>query len=104
MTSQCTPCGGLLAWVFDELLSEVQSLAPPVGMTACLEVADRHLTPIETDLVFEGWIDEDCDRSIVGKGTCALNGKGTAEASALFVRVDFRQVAGRDGPGVVADG
>ena len=89
--------GGVVAGMFDEILGEVQALAPPVGMTGRLDVVYRRVTPIETDLVFEGWVDQDRGRAILAKATCSAGGQITAEANALFVRVDFRQVAEREG-------
>jgi acyl-CoA thioesterase FadM len=65
-------------------------------MTGKLEVSYRRVTPIETDLVFEGWIEEDRSRAMVARATCSAGGEVTAEARALFVRVDFGAVARRE--------
>ena len=84
--------GGYVAGIFDDLLGGVQALAPPVGMTAKLEVKYRRPTPIETDLVFEGWVHDNGDRYMRAKGTCYAGDTLTAEATALFIRVDFGKV------------
>jgi len=87
--------GGVVAGLFDDLLGNVQALAPPVGMTGKLEVTYRRVTPIERDLVFEGWVEQNRHRAIVARATCSADGELTAEAMALFIRVDFDEVANR---------
>lgn len=87
--------GGLVAALFDELLGAVMGLAPPPGVTAKLEVDYRHLTPIDEDLRFEGWITEDRHRRIRAEATCHAGDTLTAEARGVFVRVDFAEVEER---------
>lgn len=87
--------GGLVAALFDEVLGEAMSLAPPPGVTAKLSVDYRHLTPVEEDLRLEAWITDARDRRIRGQATCHAGETLTAEARALFVRVDFKQVEDR---------
>ena len=87
--------GGLVAALFDELLGAAQGLAPPPGVTSTLEVRYRRVTPIETPLRFEAWIDEDRGRELVARATCHAGDTLTAEAKGLFVRVDFERVQRR---------
>lgn len=93
--------GGFVAALFDEMLGGAQGLAPPPGVTALLEVRYRQLTPIETPLVFEAWIEESRARRITARATCHAGETLTADAKGTFIRVDFEQVqqrmvAGRD--------
>jgi len=87
--------GGLVAALFDEILGASMGLVPPPGVTAKLEVDYRHLTPIEEDLRLEAWITEERDRRIYARATCHAGDTLTAQAKALFVRVDFKEVEDR---------
>ena len=87
--------GGVVAGLFDDLLGGVQMLAPPIGMTAKLDVVYRNVTPVETDLVLTGWVFDDGSRYMRAKATCHAGDTLTAEATALFIRVDFREVEER---------
>ena len=87
--------GGIVAALFDDLLGGVQTLTPPVGMTAKLEVTYRSPTPVEADLVFEGWVHDNGEKYMRAKGTCHAGDTLTAEATAMFIRVDFGEVAAR---------
>ena len=84
--------GGWVAALFDDVLGTAQWLARSRGVTARLEVAYRHVTPLEEDLRFEAWIESRRGRRIVARATCHAGDTLTAEAEALFVTVDFRQV------------
>ena len=87
--------GGVVAGLFDDLLGGVQALTPPVGMTAKLSVTYRSPTPVETPLVFEGWVHDNGATHMRAKGTCHAGDRLTAEATALFIRVDFDEVEER---------
>lgn len=87
--------GGMVAALFDEILGAAQNLVPPVGVTAKLEIRYRHVTPIEEDLRFEAWIEENRERRIAAKATCHAGDTLTADARGLFVRVDFDEVRQR---------
>ncbi|MBW2312877.1 MAG: PaaI family thioesterase [Deltaproteobacteria bacterium] len=84
--------GGWVAALFDDILGASQWLAGTRGVTARLEVQYRHVTPLEEDLRFEAWIESQKGRRIVAKATCHAGDTLTAEAEALFLKVDFRQV------------
>ncbi len=87
--------GGWVAALFDDLLGAAQGLANTSGMTAVLEIKYRGVTPLDEDLEFEGWIDQNRGRRIVARGTCHAHGVLTAEAKGLFVRVDFEGLQDR---------
>jgi len=87
--------GGVIAGLFDDLLGGVQMLAPPIGVTAKLEVVYRNITPVERDLVLRGFVVDDGARHVRARATCHAGETLTAEANALFIRVDFREVEER---------
>ncbi|MGC8480774.1 MAG: PaaI family thioesterase [Acidimicrobiales bacterium] len=85
--------GGYIAAAFDEVCGMAQSLSGTPGMTVHLEVDYRKPTPLHTDLRFEGRLLRVEGRKIFTKGVCLVDGVLTAEASALFVSVDFSLLA-----------
>ncbi len=87
--------GGWVAALFDDVLGQVQGLAGDPGVTAVLTVRYRHVTPIDEELRFEGWIEEERGRRISTRATCHAGDTLTAEAEGLFVRVDFGEVQER---------
>lgn len=87
--------GGVVAAMFDEMLGAVMGLAPPPGMTATLEVRYRAVTPLEEPVTFEAWIESDRGRRLTTRATCHADGRLTADANGLFVRVDFGAVEQR---------
>lgn len=94
--------GGYVAGIFDDVLGSTQQLLRgPTALTGVLTVRYRQLTPIDTPLTFHAWVDHERGRRIVARGTCRANGTVTAEAQALFVRVDIaaagRRAAARGG-------
>lgn len=91
--------GGWVAALFDDLLGHLQGAGGPPGVTARLEVRYRDLTPIETDLRLEGWIESDDGRRVVARASCHAGDLLTAEAEALFIRVDFAALQERMGGG-----
>jgi acyl-coenzyme A thioesterase PaaI-like protein len=87
--------GGFVAALFDEMLGAVQGLAPPVGMTAKLNVTYRHPTPIDEELRLEGWIEERRGRRLIARATCHAGETLTAQAEGVFLEVDFDAMAAR---------
>ncbi len=87
--------GGWVAALFDEVLGSVQGLANQPGVTAILRVRYRHLTPVEEELRFEGWIETLRSQRLVARATCHAGDTLTADAEGVFVRVDFNQVEER---------
>ena len=84
--------GGWVAALFDDLLGEAQGLTSESAVTGILKVRFRHVTPVDEDLLFEGWIHEDKGRRIVARATCHAGDTLTADAEGLFVRVDFNEI------------
>jgi acyl-coenzyme A thioesterase PaaI-like protein len=87
--------GGIVAALFDEILGASMALAPPPGVTAKLEVNYHHLTPVDEDLILKAWIVDERDRRIYAEATCHAGETLTARATALFIRVDFKEVEDR---------
>ena len=87
--------GGYVAAMFDDVLGATQRMMEKPGVTGRLTVHYRHITPIEEDLVLRAWVTDDVGRRIVAKATCHAGDLLTAEADALFIRVDFAEVRSR---------
>ena len=87
--------GGYVAGMFDDVLGATQRLMEKPGVTGRLTVHYRHITPIEEELTLRAWVTEDVGRRIVAKATCHAGDLLTAEAEALFIRVDFTEVMDR---------
>jgi len=88
--------GGYLAGLFDDVLGGTQQLIEGhSGLTGTLTVRYRSITPLETELHFRGWIDHVSGRRIRAKATCHAGERLTAEAEALFIRVDMGDLADR---------
>jgi acyl-coenzyme A thioesterase PaaI-like protein len=88
--------GGYIAGLFDDVLGGTQQLIEgPSGLTGTLLVRYRALTPLETELRFRGWIEHVSGRRIRAKATCHAGDRLTAEAEALFIRVDMHRLAER---------
>jgi hypothetical protein len=88
--------GGYVAGLFDDILGATQSLIEgPTGLTGTLHVRYRNLTPLDTELVFVAWVHHVSGRRIQSRATCHAGGVLTAEAEALFVRVDMVALAER---------
>ena len=89
--------GGVLAGLFDELLGGAQRLnGGPPGMTGRLTVRYRRPTPLDAELEFRAWIHDERTRRVVVRGECVVVADSagaadtvTAEAEAVFLRVDF---------------
>ena len=89
--------GGVMAGLFDELLGAGQRLGGGLpGMTGRLSVRYRRPTPLDADLEFRVWIDDERTRRVVVRGDCRVVNTGSAQpspvtvdAEAVFLRVDF---------------
>lgn len=90
--------GGMVSALFDDVLGATQRLVEHPGVTGRLTVHFRSITPVNADLVLRGWIERESDRRIVAHGTMHAGETLTAEAEALFVRVDFDEVKSRMAP------
>jgi len=82
--------GGVVAGLFDEILGAGQRLSGRMGgVTGRLVVRYRKPTPLSEDLEFRAWIHDDRTRRLVMKADCRVGSAITAEAEAVFIRVDF---------------
>ncbi len=88
--------GGVIAGLFDELLGGAQRLnGGDPGMTGRLTVRYRRPTPLDADIELRAWIHDERRRRVVVRGECVLSGQDgdvTAEAEAIFLRVDFARL------------
>jgi acyl-coenzyme A thioesterase PaaI-like protein len=80
--------GGIVAMVFDELLGAVNACLGLGAFTGTLSVRYERLTPIETELEFESWVDRTEGRKVFTAGTISAGGEVTARAEGIFIRVD----------------
>lgn len=92
--------GGYVAGLFDDILGgTLRFVEGGSGVTGVLTVRYRHITPIDTELVFDAWVHHQSGRRVVSRATCRAGDVITAEAEALFVRIGFDEVARRSGAG-----
>jgi acyl-coenzyme A thioesterase PaaI-like protein len=85
--------GGHIAAAFDEVLGMAQSLGGQPGMTGTLTIRYRKPTPLHTDLRIEASITEMEGRKTFTIGTMYAGDLVTAEADAVFIRVDMARIA-----------
>ena len=85
--------GGYVAAAFDEVLGSTQSLAGRPGMTGRLTVHYRSPTPLQTELLFEGWIENVTGRKILTRGELRAGDVLCAEAEGLFISIDMSRFA-----------
>ena len=83
--------GGVVAGLFDEVMGAAQRLTQqPGAMTGRLTLRYRRPTPLDTDLLFRAWIEEDRSRRVLVRAACYVDvadrATPTAEAEAIFVR------------------
>jgi acyl-coenzyme A thioesterase PaaI-like protein len=79
--------GGIVAAVFDEVLSFTQPAKGQPGVTASLTIRFRAPTPLDTELRFEAELLKTEGRKIFAQGRCRAGDAVTAEAEALYVRI-----------------
>lgn len=77
--------GGFIAAAFDEVLGMAQSLTGRPGMTGKLNITYRAPTPLNTPIVFVGWVEKVDGRKIFTKGTAHSGETLCAEAEGLFL-------------------
>jgi acyl-coenzyme A thioesterase PaaI-like protein len=85
--------GGYVAAAFDEVLGSTQSLSGSPGMTGRLTVHYRKPTPLQTELRFEGWIEDVTGRKILTRGELRAGEVLCAEAEGLFISIDMQKFA-----------
>lgn len=85
--------GGLVAAALDELLGATQALSGSPGMTAQLDISYRAPTPLHVPLRLESTLDAVEGRKIYTSGRI-MNGEVVcAEATGLFISIDFGAIA-----------
>ena len=85
--------GGVIAGLFDEILGSAQRLTGKVGaMTGRLTVRYRRPAPVDEELVFEAWVDDERTRRVTARAECRSGRDLVATAEALFLRVDYAAV------------
>jgi len=85
--------GGVVAGLFDEILGAGQRLAGGMGgVTGRLVVRYRRPTPLFDDLEFRAWVHDERSRRLVMRADCRVGAAVTAEAEAVFLRVDFARM------------
>ncbi len=88
--------GGYVAGLFDDVLgSTIRLVDGPSAVTGTLSVRYRRITPLDTPLRLRAWISHSSGRRIHAKATCHAGEVLTAEADALFVRIDMAALAER---------
>lgn len=78
--------GGYIALLFDEVLGGV-AVGAFVSRTASITVNFRSLTPMDTPLVVEGWVDRVEGRKVHVEGRLLDGDRVCADAQALFIQV-----------------
>lgn len=91
--------GGYVAGLFDDVLGgTIRLVEGPSAVTGTLEVKYRKITPLDTELRFLAWVHHESGRRIHSRATCHAGDVLTAEAEALFIRVDMQALAVRVPP------
>lgn len=85
--------GGILASVFDEVLGFANGVTGNPAVTGTLTIKYRKPTPLYQPLHFEGRCVRVSGRKVFTEGACFHNGILTAEAEAIFVKVDMAHIA-----------
>lgn len=84
--------GGVIAALFDEVLGLAQALSGHPGMTGRLEISYRAPTPLHVPLRVVGRFDRVEGRKIFTSGEITAGGRLCAEATGLFVTIDFSKL------------
>ncbi|GAA0963988.1 PaaI family thioesterase [Actinocorallia libanotica] len=84
--------GAVIASSFDIILAAANFISGVSGPTARLEIFYRRPTLLDVPSVFEGWVEQQEDRSVRTVGRLLQNGRVTVEAVGEFVRLDREQM------------
>lgn len=85
--------GGILASIFDEVLGFANGVTGNPAMTGTLTIRYRRPTPLYQDLRFEGRCVRVEGRKVFTEGACYADDQLTAEAEAIFIKVDMAHIA-----------
>lgn len=86
--------GGVIAAVFDQILTVANLMSGSAGPTAHLDFHYRRPTPLFCDLVFEGWQVRTENRKSYMEGRLLADGQVTVEASGLFIMLPIERAMG----------
>ena len=78
--------GGMLALLFDDLLSAANVYAGIGGFTGTLTIRYERPTPLDTVLQLESAVDRLEGRKVITTGTVSHEGQVTARAEGIFIR------------------
>jgi Thioesterase superfamily len=84
--------GGVLALAFDQVLNVANLMAGAVGPTKRLTLTFRKPTPLYTDLVFEGWVEQRSAREVHTRGRLLRGDIVTVEAEGVFALLSPERV------------
>ena len=79
--------GGVIAAVFDQMLSTPNVMLGSSGPTARLALRYHRPTPLRTDLVFEGWQESADGKRLHCRGRLLAGDVVTVDAEGTFVRI-----------------
>jgi acyl-coenzyme A thioesterase PaaI-like protein len=80
--------GGFIAAAFDQVIGAAAALSGDVFLTGMLTIRYRAATPLGVPLHLEAEIDREESRRIHASGRLLVDGKVTADAEGVFVKVD----------------
>ena len=84
--------GGIVSAAFDEIMGATQAMSGSPGMTGSLSVTYRAPTPLHTDLAFEAGLEKVEGRKIFVTSELRAGDVVCAEATGLFISVDFEKL------------
>jgi acyl-coenzyme A thioesterase PaaI-like protein len=83
--------GGIVAALIDETLGLVLAIHGRLALTAKLAITYRAATPVDTPLVARAWLESQDGRKLHLKAQLRDGDTLVAEATALFIEVDWRR-------------
>jgi Thioesterase superfamily len=78
--------GGIVATLFDILLSRTQILCDFLGFTADLQISYKGAVPLDTTLQLEAWVESVGERKLVNAGKITVGDKVCATAQGLWIK------------------
>ncbi len=84
--------GGVIAAAFDQVLNLANIARGAPGPTVRLVLHFRKPTPLDTDLVFEGWQEREEGNRLHTRGRLRYGDTVTVEAEGIFVKVPVERV------------
>ena len=78
--------GGIVAAIFDVLLSRTQLLCEFLGFTADLQISYKSAVPLNAPLKMEAWVEKVDERKLINAGQIIVDGKVCATARGLWIK------------------